>query len=152
MALAGRQLLRLAPFLLRLPLRANTSSYRGHLRRSSISDKKASARSPPPPERSPYTQKDTFDIVGEALICMLRLHGADHPLVRALHARLVEYVVHDRSSTRFLLGEHSSDAHLLVVTTAALSMIAGEGIYGEPVAGQVWYARGLLAEQGWAGV
>ena len=81
-ASAGRELLRLAPFLLRLPPGGGATG-----------------------RRSPGEEHGAFDIVGEVLICLLRLHGGAHPMVRALHARVAEYAVRGAHSSAFLLGQ-----------------------------------------------
>jgi hypothetical protein len=141
-ASAGRELLRLAPFLLRLPPGGGAAG-----------------------RRSPGEEHRAFDIVGEVLICLLRLHGGAHPMVRALHARVAEYAVRGAHSSAFLLGQggggggkggsgggrEAIDWHTLVVVTGGLSMVAGEHVYGEPRRHPPpWHKRGLLAEPGWA--
>ena len=144
-ASAGRELLRLAPFLLRLPPGGGATG-----------------------RRSPGEEHRAFDIVGEVLICLLRLHGGAHPMVRALHARVAEYAVRGAHSSAFLLGQgggggggggkggsgggrETIDWHTLVVVTGGLSMVAGEHVYGEPRRHPPpWHKRGLLAEPGWA--
>ena len=64
------------------------------------------------------------------MICVARLLGPRHALARALHARLQAFV---RGGALDGADAWRNKGHLLVVATAALSMMEGEGVYGDAV-------------------
>eukprot|EP00936_MAST-01D_sp_MAST-1D-sp1_P001357 g1357.t1 len=75
-------------------------------------------------------EEAAFDVVGEVLVCVARLLGRHHALARALHARLLGFV---RDGALDGAEAWRNKGHLLVVTTAALSIMEGKDVYGNDV-------------------